>query len=48
MKNLYRTILQNLVCDRYADRDAAYRAIDEAYQAGQLTTVQQRDLESRV
>ena len=47
-KSDFRSILQNLVCDRYADRDAALAAIDVSYQAGRLSQVEQRKLEARV
>jgi hypothetical protein len=43
-KNLYRTIRQNIVCDRYENDDAAFVAIDEALEADQLTIAQSREL----
>lgn len=44
----FRTILQNITCARYADRDAALAAIDTAYQAGKLSQLEQRKLEAAV
>jgi hypothetical protein len=40
----FRTILQNLTCDRYADRDQALAAIDTAFQAGKLTEPERKRL----
>lgn len=47
-ESLFRTILQNIVCLRYVDRDAAYRAIDEAFQADRITQRESRQLETSV
>lgn len=44
----FRTILQNIVCDRYADKNAAYRAIDEAFQANKISQLESRKLEASV
>lgn len=46
--SLFRAILQNIVCLRYADRDAAYRAIDEAFQTDRIDQFESRKLESAV
>lgn len=40
----FRTILQNVLCYRYADRDAALAAIDTAFQAGAIDERQRRQL----
>jgi hypothetical protein len=47
-KSQFRSILQAITCSRYADRDAALAAIDTAFQAGKLTTTEQRRLEALV
>jgi len=44
----YRAILQSIVCGRYADRDAAYVAIDEAFESGSITAIESRKLEAAV
>lgn len=44
----FRTILQNIVCARYLDKDEAYRAIDEAFEAGAITQHEASKLEGAV
>ena len=41
----YHAILQNIICDRYADRSAAFCAIDEAFEAGTINQIEARKLE---
>lgn len=47
-KNIFRAILQSIVCDRYADAQSAHRAIDEAFEAGRISQLEARQLEARV
>lgn len=47
-KTVYRALLQNIVCDRYAAREDALAAIEICYERRQITTVQFRDLEARI
>ena len=42
----YRQILQAIVTDRFESRDAAYRAIDEAFEAGTISVRESRLLEA--
>jgi hypothetical protein len=44
----YRSILQNLVCDRYADKDEARASIDLAFEDGALTAHQVAELNSHL
>jgi len=48
VNHAYRTLLGNIVCDRYFDRDEALAAIDVALEAREISVAQARDLESRV
>ena len=43
----YRALLQNLVCDRYADLTAALAAIDDAHIAGNITDPERHQLSFR-
>lgn len=43
----YRSLLQNLVCDRYADLTAALAAIDDAHIAGSISEPERRQLSAR-
>lgn len=42
----YRSILQDIVCDRFADDAAALAEIKKAFEAGQLGFYELRNLES--
>jgi hypothetical protein len=48
MEQTFRAILQNITCERYLDKDSAFRAIDESFQAGCLTQLEARKLEAAV
>lgn len=42
----YRTLLQNIVCNRFSDDAAALAAIKTAFEEGQLGFYELRNLES--
>ena len=44
----FRSLLQNIVCDRYFDKSAALRAIDEAFDVGNITQLECRKLEAHI
>lgn len=45
---MYMNLLQAIVCDRFADRGAALRAIDEAFEAGTISQLEARKLEAHL
>jgi len=46
-KTTFRSLLQAIVCERYADLTAALAAIDTAHIAGQITEPERRQLSAR-
>lgn len=46
-KDNFRSLLQSIVCDRYASLDAALAAIDDAHIAGNITELERRQLSAK-
>lgn len=44
----FRSLLQSIVCDRFASRDAALTAIDVAFERGEISQLECRKLEAAI
>jgi len=48
VRSSYRSLLQDIVSNRFASQDDAHRAIDEAFEAGEVTQYEARRLEGEL
>ena len=47
-KETFRSLLQSITCDRFANRDAALAAIDVAFERNQISQLEARKLEAAI